>query len=62
MENTYRVYTLKLAEHLTAKGHKIIKVVQDIKKPNFMNWLFENTPALVEDIEKYQKSLKLTKI
>lgn len=55
MLNTYRVYTLKLAEYLTARGHVIVKTIQDVKKTDFLNWLFEDTPKLRKDIDEYQE-------
>lgn len=51
----YRVFTLKLAEYLTGKGFKIIRTVQDCKKPEFLNWFFEATPELIAAIDEYQE-------
>lgn len=49
----YRVYTIKLARYLTDKGFKIIRTTQDVKKPDFLNWYFENTPDLEKAIKNY---------
>lgn len=47
------VYTAKLARHLQSKGFQFISKVPDIKKDNFINWVFEDTPELEEAISEY---------
>ena len=32
---TIRIYSKRLAEYLTTRDFKILKVVQDVSKPNF---------------------------
>lgn len=51
--NEYRVYTIRMAHYLTAKGFKILRTTQDVKKPQFLNWYFENTPELSTAIDEY---------
>lgn len=60
--NEYRVFTLRLAEYLTSKGFKITRTVQDVKKPEFMNWFFDSTPELIAAIDEYLKNLHADKI
>lgn len=50
---TIRIYSKRLAEYLTTRDFKILKVVQDVSKPNFFNWIFENTPELQEAMRDY---------
>lgn len=50
----YRVYTIKLARYLTDKGFIIKRTSQDVKKPEFLNWFFEDTAALREALEEYK--------
>ena len=50
---TIRIYSKRLAEYLTTRDFKILKVVQDISKPNFSNWIFESTPELQEAMRDY---------
>lgn len=53
----YRVYTIKLARYLTERNFKIIRTVQDIKNPKYINWMFEYGPELVEAIENYEREI-----
>lgn len=50
----YRVYTIKLAKYLTNKGFRFTRTAQDLKKPEFLNWFFENTPELAAAIDDYK--------
>lgn len=52
----YRVYTIRLARYLTDKGFKIVRTTQDVKKPEFINWLFEDSEELQNAIAEYQAS------
>ena len=52
--NEYRVYTLKLTRYLTEQGFRYFKVVQDVKNPQFMNWIFEATPDLIAAVEHFK--------
>lgn len=45
---TIRIYSKRLAEYLTARDFKILKVIQDISRPTFSNWIFEDTFELRE--------------
>lgn len=49
----YRVFTVRMAHYLTSKGFRFIRVVQDIKKPNFNNWIFEYSEELQAAIDEY---------
>lgn len=53
--NEYRVYTIRLARHLTARGFRILRTVQDIKNPQYINWMFEYSNELVAAIDEYEK-------
>lgn len=53
--NEFRVYTLKMTRYLTELGFRYKKVVQDIKNPQYMNWIFEGTPELFEAINNFKK-------
>lgn len=53
MNNEYRVYTIRLARYLTDKGFNINRTTQDVKRPDYFNWYFDNTPELVKAIEEY---------
>ena len=53
MEELFRVYTIKMARYLTLKGFKYVKTVQDIKKPQFLNWYFEKTPELLAAVDEF---------
>lgn len=47
------IYTKKLALALRKQGFKIIDVVPDENKPQFDNYIFEETPELLEAITNY---------
>lgn len=49
----YRVYTIRMAHYLTDKGFKILRTSQDVKKPHFLNWYFENSAELQAAINDY---------
>ena len=51
----YRVFTKKLAMHLTNLGFKFIRTAPDLWKPQFINWYFEDTPELRQAIMNYTK-------
>lgn len=51
--NEYRVYTIRMAHYLTAKGFKVKRTSQDVKKPEFLNWYFDATPELIAAIDEY---------
>lgn len=53
-----RVFTKKMALYLTDKGFKPIRVVPDINKPNFKNWIFEETNSLLKEITNYTREYK----
>lgn len=53
MDNLFRVYTMKMARYLTLKGFTIIKTAQDLKKPELLNWFFEDTEELHKAIDEY---------
>lgn len=54
----YRVYTLSMLFHLTELGFHYVSIVQDIKKPNYNNWMFEDTPELRQAITDFTNSRK----
>lgn len=56
--NEYRVYTIRMAHYLTAKGFKILRTTQDVKKPQFLNWYFEYSTELQNAIDEYLATRK----
>ena len=52
---TIRIYSKRLAEYLTARDFKILKVIQDISRPTFSNWIFEDTFELRETMREYSQ-------
>lgn len=54
---TKRIYKIGMANYLTERDFKIVKIVQDITDVNRINWLFEDTPALREAITEYTKAI-----
>lgn len=54
---TKRIYKIGMANFLTERGFRILKVVQDITDINRINWIFEDTPELREAITEYTKSI-----
>lgn len=51
--NTFRCYSIRVCDYLTRKGFQYITVCQDIKIPNFNNWIFEKTPELQAALDEY---------
>lgn len=49
----YRVYTIRMAHYLTDKGFVILRTSQDVKKPEFLNWYFADTPELRKAVKDY---------
>lgn len=41
-----RIYTRKMAQYLTSCGFNYIRTIQDITKPQYLNWIFPDTPEL----------------
>lgn len=54
---TKRIYKIGMANYLTERDFKIVKIVQDITDVNRVNWLFEDTPELREAITEYTKAI-----
>lgn len=52
---TIRIYSRRLAERITENGIEFIRVVPDVAHPKFVNWIFEDTPELRQEMEKYSK-------
>lgn len=55
---TIRIYSKRLAEYLTARDFKILKVIQDISRPTFSNWIFKDTFELRETMREYSQKKK----
>lgn len=55
MSMEYRVYSIKLARFLTDKGFDIKRTAQDVKNPNFINWIFDNTEKLQAALLEYKR-------
>lgn len=56
-----RIYRIGMANYLTEQGFRIIRTVQDLTNVNFINWIFEDTPALRAAITEYTKNLPRNK-
>ena len=54
---TKRIYKIGMANYLTERDFKIVKIVQDITDVNRVNWLFEDTPELREAITEYTNAI-----
>ena len=52
---TSRIDSRRLAERITENGIEIVRVVPDVTHPKFVNWIFEDTPELRQEMEKYSK-------
>lgn len=52
---TIRIYSRRLAEKITENGIEFIRVVPDVAHPKFVNWIFEDTPELRQEMEKYSE-------
>lgn len=44
--NEFIIYTVKLTRYLMGKGFTFIRTIPDPLKPQFKNWVYEDTPAL----------------
>lgn len=40
---TIRIYTRRMALFIKSKGIEPLGTVPDVNKPNFLNWIFEDT-------------------
>ena len=52
---TIRIYSLRKKKKITEHGIEFIRVVPDVAHPKFVNWIFEDTPELRQEMEKYSK-------
>ena len=52
---TIRIYSKRLAERITENGIKVVRVVPDVEHSKFVNWIFEDTPELRQEMENYSK-------
>lgn len=48
-----RIYTKRMALYIESKGFKPIGMVPDVNKPHFLNWFFEDTPAVRNAMTEY---------
>ena len=51
----YRIFTKRMAEYLTLKGFQYLRTVQDIRNPNYLNWIFEDSKELRDAINNFHK-------
>ena len=49
----YTCKRLRLLEHLLKLGFKPVKTIPDAENIKFKWWLFDNTPALQDALDKY---------
>ena len=57
-DNNYYIYGCYddlTASISTENGIEFIRVVPDVAHPKFVNWIFEDTPELRQEMEKYSK-------
>lgn len=47
---------MKLLTHLLKKGYVYIKTDKDRNNPRYDVWLFEDTPALREEVSRYYEN------
>lgn len=55
MDNTFKVFTRKLAIKLREQGFQIVNTVINSKKPQFDIYCFEDTPELRKAVEELTK-------
>ena len=48
-----RVYTLSMCEFLQEKGFEPVKTLPDLRRPDFLNWLFVESADLVEAMAQF---------
>ena len=53
-DNEYRVYGYPLAKHLIAIGYKMLFKFEREEMPGRYIMVFENTPELLQEVEKYE--------
>lgn len=56
IENTFKVFTKKLAIKLREQGFTIVETVVNSRKPQFDIYCFEDTPELRQAVERLSKS------
>lgn len=47
------IYTRKLMEYLRVLGFEVVKIIPDLHRPEFDNWVFNDSPELEEAIISY---------
>ena len=55
MDNTFKVFTRKLAIKLREQGFKIVKTEVNSRKPEFDIYCFEDTPELRQAVAELSK-------
>ena len=55
MDNTFKVFTRRLAIKLREQGFKIVRTEVNSKKPQFDIYCFDDTPALRAAVEELSK-------
>lgn len=43
---------------LMQKGYKPIRTIPDVRRTDYVNWVFDNTPEFEHDVELYFAQLK----
>lgn len=51
----YKVFTLKLAQHLCKKGYRVLGTAPNFQKPWLYVYLFEDTPELRAEVEGWKR-------
>lgn len=50
---TIRIYTRRMMLFIKSKGIYEIEIIPDENKPNFSNWIFEDTKAVRDAMAEY---------
>lgn len=52
------IYTVKLTRYLQSLGFNFIKTIPDVKRKDFVNWVFEDTPEIEAAVKQYLRTNK----
>lgn len=53
-----RIYTLSLSEYLQEQGFIPQKILPDLRRPEFLNWFFEESEELKAAIAEFSAARK----
>ncbi len=55
MSNEYVIYTKRIAYELRKQGFKLIRTDINPNFPQYITYIFENSPQLQKEMSKFQK-------